>query len=95
MPRAVLHVVPRDIPKLEVISARQDALDGPLGQLARVVLQLIGQHSAALRVQLLTPVNASTVSRIPLVQSFQVHKLDLASGALNKKSCRKISRVVD
>ena len=84
VPRAVLNVVPGDVPKLEVVSPSQDALDSPLGQLARVVLELVGQHSAALGVQFLTPVDAAAVPRIPLVQSFQVDELDLTASALGK-----------
>ena len=82
VPRAVLHVVPGHVAKLEVVSPGQDALDGPLGQLACVVLQLVGQHRATLGVQLLPPVDATAASGIPLVQSFQVDKLDFTASAL-------------
>ena len=57
MPGAVLHVVSGHVAELEVVRPSQDALDRPLGQLARVVLQLRGQTSSTLRVKLLSPVN--------------------------------------
>ena len=82
VPRTVLHVVPGNVAKLEVVSPGQDALDGPLGQLARVVLQLVGQHGATLGVQLLPPVDAAAAPGIPLVQSFQVDELDFTASAL-------------
>ena len=49
--------LPGDVSKLEVVRPSEDALDRPLGQLARVVLQLRGQTSSTLRVKLLSPVN--------------------------------------
>ena len=93
MPRAVLHIVPGHVPKLEVVSPGQDALDSPLGQLAGVVLQLIGEHSTTLGVQLLSPVHTTTVSGVPFVQSFQVDKLNLATSALSNKSCKIFSLI--
>ena len=57
MPGAVLHVVSGHVAELEVVRPSEDTLDSPLGQLAGVVLQLVGQHGAALSVQLLPPVD--------------------------------------
>ena len=93
VPRAVFHIVPGDVAKLEVVRPRQDALDCPLGQLASVVLQLVGKDSSALGVQLLPPVHAAAVPGIPLIQGFQVHKLNLTAGALIW-SCMIFSRLI-
>ena len=95
VPRAVLHVVPGHVTKLEVVRPGQDALNRPLGQLACVVLQLIGQHSTALGVQLLPPVDAATVTGIPLIQSFQVDKLDFTASALNEEELQNKIRRID
>ena len=57
MSGAVLDVVPGHVPELEVVGPGQDTLDCPLGELAGVVLQLVGQHGPSLSVQLLSPVN--------------------------------------
>ena len=62
VPGAVLDVVPGHVPELQVVRAGQDALDRPLGELAGVVLQLVGQHGPSLGVQLLSPVNLHQVS---------------------------------
>lgn len=55
-------------------------MNRPLGKLARVVLQLVGQDGASLSVQLLTPVNVSGVPRVPLVQGLDVHEEDILLG---------------
>ena len=57
VPGAVLDVVPGHVAELEIVGPCQDTLDRPLGQLAGVVLQLVGQHGATLSVQLLPPVD--------------------------------------
>ena len=62
MPGAVLDVVPGHVPELQVVRAGQDALDRPLGELAGVVLQLVGQDGTSLGVQLLSPVNLQGLS---------------------------------
>ena len=93
VPRAVLHIVPGHVTKLEVVCPGQDALDGPLGQLARIILQLVGQHGTALGVQLLPPIDAAAIAGIPLVQSFQVDKLDFTASALGK-ICLKLSGLI-
>lgn len=40
----------RYLPELDLVGASEQGLHGPLGQLAGVVAQLVGEHSAALRV---------------------------------------------
>ena len=70
MPGAVLDVVPRHVAELEIVGPCQDTLDRPLGQLAGVVLQLVGQHRAALRVQLLSPVDLRENSRVSKCSGF-------------------------
>ena len=82
MPRAVLHIVSGHVAELQVVSSSQDALDCPLGELASVVLQLVGEHRAALGVQLLAPVHSAAAPGVPLVQRFQVDELGLAIGPL-------------
>ena len=82
MPRAVLHIVSGHVAELQVVSSSQDALDCPLGELASVVLQLVGEHCAALGVQLLAPVHSAAAPGVPLVQRFQVDELGLAIGPL-------------
>ena len=62
-----LGEIPGDVAELEVVGPGQDALRRPLGELARVVLELVGEHGAALRVQLLAPVDAAAVAGVPLV----------------------------
>merc|ERR1719516_784379 len=74
---AVLDAVSGHVSKLEVVRSSEDALNCPLGQLAGVILQLGGQTGSSLRVQLLSPVNVSSVSGVPLVESFQVDELRL------------------
>lgn len=57
------------LPKLDLVAAGEDCLHGPLGQLASIVFEFVGQNGAALSVQLLPPLNAARKARIPLVQS--------------------------
>ena len=61
VPGAVLNVVSGDVPELQVVRASEDTLHGPLGQLAGVVLQLIGQDCTTLGVQLLPPINLRAI----------------------------------
>ena len=49
----------------------------PLGQLAGVVLQLIGEAGPGLGAQLLSPVHVAAVARVPLIESLQIDKLGL------------------
>ena len=44
--------------------------------------QLVGEHRAALRVQLLAPVHSAAAPGVPLIQCFQVDELGLAIGPL-------------
>ena len=82
MSRAILHIVSGHVAELQVVGSSQDALDCPLGELASVVLQLVGEHRAALRVQLLAPVHSAAAPGVPLIQCFQVDELGLAIGPL-------------
>ena len=67
---------------MSLISAVSPHLHRPLGQLAGVVLQLVGEASAGLGAQLLSPVHVAAVTRVPLVESLQVDKLGLVVGSL-------------
>ena len=67
----------KTLPEFQQIGSSQDGLDSPLGQFACVVLELIGQDSPSLNVQLLSPVHAARVLRVPLVQSLNVQILDV------------------
>lgn len=60
VPGAVLDAVPGDVAELEVVRPGQDALDSPLGQLAGVVLQLVGETGSSLTVKFLSPVDLCT-----------------------------------
>jgi hypothetical protein len=64
------------VPELYDVGSYEHGLDGPLGQLAGVVLQLVGQDGTALRVQLLAPVDIAGVARVPFVQRLDVHELE-------------------
>ena len=76
-------------PKLKNVCSCQHGLNGPLGQLAGVVLQLIGQDGASLRVQLLPPVDVSGKLRVPLVQGLDVNEEDILLGiALEERLIR-------
>lgn len=46
-------------PELELVGSSKQGPYGPLGQLAGVVLELIGQDGTSLRIQLLAPVDAA------------------------------------
>ena len=67
---------------MSLISAVSPHLHCPLGQLAGVVLQLVGEAGAGLGAQLLSPVHVAAVARVPLVESLQVDKLGLVVGSL-------------
>ena len=54
----------------------------PLGELAGVVLQLVGEAGARLGAELLPPVHVAAVTRVPLIESLQVDKLGLIVGSL-------------
>ncbi len=71
---------PVDLPELEDVGPGQQRLYSPLGQLAGVVLELVGQDCAALHVELLPPVDAARVLRVPLVQRLDVHVESLVVG---------------
>merc|ERR1719300_184357 len=77
VPAAVLDVVPGHVAEPEGVSPGEDALDRPLGQLARVVFQLVGQAGSSLSVQFLSPVKVSSKSRVPFIECLQVDKLNL------------------
>ena len=48
-----------ELPKLDEARSGQDGAHCPLGYLTAVVLQLCGQYSSSLRVQLLPPINTT------------------------------------
>lgn len=58
-------------------------LHGPLGELARVIPQLVGEHGAALCVQLLPPLDPVGQLGVPLVQRLDREELRLVLGALH------------
>mmetsp|Transcript_403 Transcript_403/g.1617 ORF Transcript_403/g.1617 Transcript_403/m.1617 type:complete len:298 (+) Transcript_403:304-1197(+) len=58
MPGVVLWVRPADVTQFEDAHPAEHGLRGPARELARVVLELRGQHSAPLRLHLLPPVHA-------------------------------------
>ena len=66
-----------DLPELDDVWSDKHGLNCPLGQLAGVVLQLVGQDGSALGVQLLSPVDVAGVARVPLVQRLYVHELEV------------------
>ena len=72
--KKIQNLTQQNSPKLKNVCSREHGLNGPLGQLAGVVLQLIGQDGASLRVQLLPPVDVSGKLRVPLVQGLHVHE---------------------
>lgn len=70
------------IPKLHDIRLGQDALDGPSGQLAAVVLHLGGDDGTALRDELATPVESATAAlglAVELVEGLDGDELVLAA----------------
>lgn len=58
-------------------------LNSPLGELAGVVPQLVGEHGSALRVELLPPLHSVSYLRVPLVQRLDSQELRLALRALH------------
>merc|ERR1719495_1775602 len=82
VPARVLHVVSGHISELDLIRAGKDGLHGPLGQLAGVVLQLVGQYSTTLSVKFLAPINSAGEPRIPFVERLDVDELHFVVGAL-------------
>ena len=54
----------------------------PLGELAGVVLQLVGEAGSRLGAELLSPVHVAAVTRVPLIEGLQVDKLGLIVGSL-------------
>lgn len=53
------------LPQFQVLRSSQHGAAGPAGQFIAVILQLSGQNSSSLRVQLLTPVHPVTILMIP------------------------------
>mmetsp|Transcript_53338 Transcript_53338/g.133909 ORF Transcript_53338/g.133909 Transcript_53338/m.133909 type:complete len:221 (+) Transcript_53338:20-682(+) len=72
----ILHVEAGYVSKLDGVRPRQEGLRRPLGELVGVVLQLHGEHRAALGVQLLAPVNAGVLG-VNLVEGLDEQELVL------------------
>ena len=71
----------KPLPEFELIDAGEQRADGPLGQLAAVVLDLGGEDGARLRVELHAPVHAVVVLGVPLVERLDVQEVLLVVGA--------------
>lgn len=66
-----------------VLFKQKSYLDGPLGELARVISKFVSKYSSALRVQFLAPLHSVGEFRVPLVQRFDAKKLGLVLRTLH------------